>query len=100
MGAGSACRAQPAAGREVPMGSDTLYNEQALLWGVVRFVQAVSCVRRTPRPVGANCMQAQPAARKRVQAQPAGRASPLLCAPTAFAGRGGSYGEWCASFGL
>ena len=34
----------------VPMGSDASYNEQALLWKVIRFVFAVSCVRRTPRP--------------------------------------------------
>ena len=26
----------------------TSYNERRLLWGAVRFVQAVSCVRRTP----------------------------------------------------
>ena len=29
--------------------SDTSYNERRLLWGAVRFVQAVSCVRRIPR---------------------------------------------------
>ena len=27
----------------------TSYNERRLLWGAVRFVQAVSCVRRIPR---------------------------------------------------
>ena len=43
------------------MGSDTFYNERRLLWDAVRFVWAVTGVRRPPRPVGANCMQAQPA---------------------------------------
>ena len=31
------------------MGSDTFYNERRFLWGVVRFVWAVTCVRRIPR---------------------------------------------------
>ena len=63
-----------------------------LPWGVVRLVQAVTCVRTAPRPPywrGAAWVQAQPAARKRVQAQPAafkrtcrirGGLNPLLCA--------------------
>ncbi len=46
---------------EVPMGSDTAYNERRLLWKAVRFVCAVTYIRTAPRPVGANCMQAQPA---------------------------------------
>ena len=59
------------AGAEVSMGSDTLYNEQALLWGVVRFVWGVTCMRRPPRrrrelhagsACGAAWVQAQPAA--------------------------------------
>ena len=31
------------------MGSDALYNEQALLWAVIRFVCAVTGMRRPPR---------------------------------------------------
>ena len=56
------------------MGSDALYNEQALLWAVIRFVCAVTGMRRPPRPPywrGAAWVQAQPAARKSMQAQPA-----------------------------
>ena len=30
------------------MGSDAFYNERRFLWEAVRFVWAVSCVRRTP----------------------------------------------------
>ena len=37
------------AGREVPMGSDALYNEQALLRKAVRFVWAVTGMRTAPR---------------------------------------------------
>ena len=57
-------QAQPAASYDGgdSMGSDTSYNEQALLREAVRLVQAVTCVRTAPRPVGANCVQAQPAA--------------------------------------
>ena len=74
------------------MGSDTFYNKRRFLWGVVRFVWAVTCVRRTPRrrrgmgagsacprPVGAKCTRVQPArarrtgeARKSMRVQPAG----------------------------
>ena len=43
------------------MGSDTFYNKRRFLWGVMRFVWAVSCVRTAPRPVGAAWVQAQPA---------------------------------------
>ena len=46
------------------MGSDALYNEQALLWAVIRFVCAVTGMRRPPRPPywrGAAWVQAQPA---------------------------------------
>ena len=34
--------------RRILMGSDTFYNEQALLWEVVRFVQAVTGMRTAP----------------------------------------------------
>ena len=44
------------------MGSDASYNEQALLWKAVRLVWAVTGMRRTPRPMGAKRVQAQPAA--------------------------------------
>ena len=57
MGAGSACGAEEGAGsacraiwrRGIPMGSDTHYNEQALLWKVIRFVCAVTGMRIAPR---------------------------------------------------
>ena len=72
---GRACGFNPptCAACEVPMGSDASYNERRLLWEAVRsigrrllweavrLVQAVTCVRTAPRPVGANCVQAQPA---------------------------------------
>ena len=56
-GAGSACGAEEHAGSTRPharraedfMGSDTFYNERWFLWEVVRLVQAVTCVRTTPR---------------------------------------------------
>ena len=73
----------------------TSYNERRFLWEVVRLVQAVSCVRRTPRPPhwrGAAWMQAQPAARKRVQAQPAGPARVYARLPHTR-GAGVSFGE-------
>ena len=60
----------------------TSYNKRRLLWEAVHLVQAVSCVRRTPRPPywrGAAWVQAQPAARKRVQAQPAALAASAAC---------------------
>ena len=70
--AGSACRASPllcalaaSAACGDSMGSDTFYNEQALLWGVVHLAWAVTCVRRIPR-------------RRRGRA--CGLSLPLLCA--------------------
>ena len=83
------------------MGSDALYNEQALLWAVIRFVCAVTGMRRTPpvraevyagstrpRPPywrGAAWVQAQPAGFSLLSSALAasaacGRTSPLLCA--------------------
>ena len=53
------------AGRGGFYGSDTFYNEQALLWGVVHLAWAVTCVRRIPR-------------RRRGRA--CGLSLPLLCA--------------------
>ena len=35
------------------MGSDASYNERRLLWKAVRLVWAVTGMRRTPRPMGA-----------------------------------------------
>ena len=52
------------------MGSDMPYNERRLLWKAVRLVFAVTCVRTAPRPVGANCVQAQPAGPVRFYAAP------------------------------
>ena len=73
-GAGSACRA----GQPAFMRAYRIRGARGFLWGAVRFVQAVSCVRRIPRRrrelrAGSAC------GAKRVQAQPAGRASPLSC---------------------
>ena len=46
------------------MGSDASYNERRFLWKAVRFVCAVTGMRRTPRPMGANCTRVQTAARR------------------------------------
>ena len=101
-GAGSACPAP--SGRElhagstrphtrraaVSMGSGASYNERRLLWKVIRFVFAVTGMRRTPRrrrgrgcrlslprAAGAKSMRVQPAARHESglarRAQPARR---------------------------
>ena len=58
----------------------TSYNERRFLWGVIRFVQAVTCVRTAP-PV-----------RAEEGAGSARRASPLLCALAASAACGDSMG--------
>ena len=41
-------RVQPARVYAPPYGGGVFYNERRLLWAAVRFVWAVSCVRRTP----------------------------------------------------
>ena len=41
----------------------TSYNERRFLWEAARFAWAVTCMRRPPRPVGANCTRVQPARR-------------------------------------
>ena len=48
MGAGSACRAQPAFKRTC-----RIRGARRFLWEAVRFVWAVTCMRGTPPPVGA-----------------------------------------------
>ena len=64
-------------GAGVSMGSDTFYNKRRLLWEAVRLVWAVTCVRTAPRPVGANCVQAQPAGPVRVYAAHKGAEVPM-----------------------
>ena len=89
------------------MGSDTFYNERWLPWGVIRFVWAVTGVRRIPRR-----RREEHAGSTRGAEEGAGsacRASPLLCAAIwrrflweviHSIMNGGFYEKRCALFGL
>ena len=62
----------------------TSYNERRFLWEAARFAWAVTCMRRPPRPVGANCTRVQPARRVKPAFMPR---------PASTAGAGVSMGS-------
>ncbi len=70
------------------MGSDASYNERRLLWKAVCFVWAVTGMRRTPRPMGAKRVQAQPARIREARGFYGKSVRPIMS--------GGFHGEWYA----